>query len=47
MIKAYEVLEMQDLRDDAERVMRINFPESQFLKELPKVGALPWWVFWR
>lgn len=37
MVKAYEELEMYDLRDDAERVMRINFPESRFLMELPEV----------
>lgn len=47
MIRAYEALEMSDLRDDAEHVMRINFPESKFLKELPEIGVTPWWVFWR
>ena len=47
MIKAYEALEMYDLRDDAERVMRINFPDSYFLSELPEVGAKAWWVFWK
>ena len=47
MVKAYEELEMYDLRDDAERVMRINFPESRFLSELPEVGAKAWWEFWK
>ncbi len=47
MIKAYEALEMYDLRDDAERVMRINFPDSQFLTELPEVGGKAWWEFWK
>lgn len=47
MVKAYEELEMYDLRDDAERVMRINFPESRFLSELPEVGAKAWWQFWK
>lgn len=47
MIKAYEALEMYDLRDDAERVMRINFPDSIFLAELPEVGAKAWWEFWK
>lgn len=47
MIKAYEALEMYDLMDDAERVMRINFPDSHFLMELPEVGAKKWWEFWR
>lgn len=47
MIRAYEALEMYDLRDDAERVMRINFPNSIFLAELPEVGAKAWWEFWK
>lgn len=47
MIKAYEALEMHDLRGDAERVMRINFPDSHFLAELPEVGAKAWWQFWK
>lgn len=47
MIRAYEALEMYDLRDDAERVMRINFPNSIFLAELPDVGAKAWWEFWK
>ncbi|OQW83660.1 MAG: outer membrane protein assembly factor BamD [Proteobacteria bacterium ST_bin16] len=47
MIKAYEALEMHDLREDAERVMRINFPQSYFLTELPEVGGRKWWQFWR
>lgn len=47
MIKAYEALNMYDLMQDAERVMRVNFSDSHFLKELPEVGAKPWWQFWR
>jgi outer membrane protein assembly factor BamD len=47
MIKAYEALEMYDLRDDTERVMQINFPDSHFLKEAPEVGAKAWWQFWK
>ena len=42
-----QALEMYDLRDDAERVMRINFPDSYFLAELPEVGAKAWWEFWK
>lgn len=47
MIRAYEALEMYDLRDDAERVMRINFSDSHFLEELPEVGGKAWWEFWK
>ena len=45
MVKAYDALGMNDLRDDAERVMRKNFPKSTYL-----VGAAaakgPWWKIW-
>jgi outer membrane protein assembly factor BamD len=45
MVKAYDALGMTDLRNDAERVMRTNFPDSAYLK-----GAAgkkePWWKLW-
>lgn len=47
MARAYEELEMNDLRDDAERVMRVNFPDSHFLRELPEVGSKKWWEVWK
>src|SRR6266481_2660606 len=34
MVRAYDVLGMPELRDDAERVLRRNFPESARLKSL-------------
>lgn len=45
MIKAYDALNMQDLRDDAERVMKKNFPDSEYFKRgLDK--EVPWWKLW-
>ena len=45
MVKAYDALGMTDLRDDADRVMRKNFPDSVYFK-----GAAgkkdPWWMLW-
>ena len=45
MVKAYDALGMTDLRDDADRVMRKNFPDSAYFK-----GAYgkkdPWWMLW-
>ncbi len=42
MVKSYDALAMTDLRDDTERVMRKNFPNSPYYK-----GAVgrkdPWW----
>src|SRR5437899_139651 len=34
MIRAYDVLGMPELRDDAERILRKNFPDSEQLKSL-------------
>lgn len=47
MIKAYEALEMHDLMSDAERVMRMNYPNSYLLNALPEIGGKPWWQFWK
>jgi len=45
LIKAYDALNMADLRDDAERVMRKNFPDSEYYKRgLNK--DVPWWKLW-
>ena len=32
LVKAYDALGMDDLRDAADRVMRTNFPDSRYLK---------------
>lgn len=45
MVKAYDALGMQDLRNDAERVMLKNFPDSRYLKG--SAGrSVPWWQIW-
>ena len=45
MIKAYDLLGMNALRDDAERVMRTNFPKSEYyVRGLNRVE--PWWKLW-
>ncbi len=45
LVKAYDALGMSDLRNDAERVLKQNFPNSAYLKGGPKKGA-PWWQIW-
>lgn len=45
MIKSYDALGLNDLRDDSERVMRLNFPDSAYLKYGLDRPA-PWWKFW-
>ena len=45
MVKAYDAMGMTTLRDDAERVMRKNFPDSVYLKGGPRKDV-PWWQIW-
>jgi len=45
MVKAYDALGMTTLRDDAERVLNRNFPDSIYLRGGPKSDA-PWWQIW-
>lgn len=45
MVKAYDALGLTDLRDDAERVMRRNFPNSEYyVRGLDRKE--PWWKLW-
>ncbi len=45
MVKAYDALGLNDLLDDAERVMRKNFPNSEYyVRGLDRKE--PWWKLW-
>lgn len=45
LVTAYDKLGMNDLRDDADRVMRKNFPNSRYYKDgLERKTA--WWKLW-
>lgn len=46
MVKAYDALGMDDLRDAADRVMRKNFPESRYFKPKGYQRDVPWWKLW-
>ncbi len=45
MIKAYDQMHLTELRNDAERVMRKNFPNSPYYKGV-KENTDPWWKLW-
>lgn len=45
MVRAYDALGMPQLRDDANRVLNANFPDSVYLRGGPKKGS-PWWQVW-
>ncbi len=46
LVKAYDALGMKDLRNDAERVLMKNFPDSKYLKGDPGKAGVPWWQIW-
>lgn len=45
LVRAYDKLGLTDLRDDADRVFRKNFPNSVYLRGGPKKDV-PWWKIW-
>lgn len=45
LVQAYDKLGMTDLRNDAERVMKTNFPDSKFLAG-KATKSTPWWQLW-
>jgi len=45
MVKAYDLMGMNDLRDDSERIMRKNYPNSiYYTRGLER--EVPWWKLW-
>ncbi len=46
MVRAYDAMGMTALRDDAERVMKKNFPDSPYLKGDGPKRDVPWWQIW-
>lgn len=46
LVNAYDALGMKELRDDAERVLKKNFPKSPYLKGDPRKAGVSWWRIW-
>jgi outer membrane protein assembly factor BamD len=46
LVRAYDALGMDQLRDDAARVMEKNFPESRYLRPEGTRKDVPWWRLW-
>ena len=46
MISAYESLQMKDLKDDAMRVLKTNYPDSKMLDKNMTTDERVWWKFW-
>ena len=45
LVKSYDKLGLGELRDDADRVMQQNFPDSDYFAGARKSGR-PWWQLW-
>jgi outer membrane protein assembly factor BamD len=45
MVVAYDKLELTDLRDDAKRVLNLNFPDSPYAEGVSTAGKA-WYKFW-
>lgn len=46
MVVAYDKLKLPDLRDDASRVLKLNFPNSQYIKKGVSLREKAWYKFW-
>ena len=46
LVKAYDALGLTQLRDDAQRILASNYPQSSLTANGFKKGTDPWWKFW-
>lgn len=46
MVSAYDFLNMQDLKEDAMRVLKTNYPDSKMLGKGVPEDERVWWKFW-
>ncbi|WPH16808.1 outer membrane protein assembly factor BamD [Variovorax paradoxus] len=46
IVRSYDALGMKDLRDDAQRVLTTNYPQSEYLARGFKGKDDPWWKVW-
>ncbi|RYF34671.1 MAG: outer membrane protein assembly factor BamD [Comamonadaceae bacterium] len=46
MVKSYDALGMPQLRDDAQRVLTSNYPQTEFLAKGFRTKDTPWWQVW-
>ena len=46
MVQSYDRLGLNDLRDDAQRVLAKNFPNSRFASQGLSTRERQWWQIW-
>jgi len=47
VMASYDKLGLKELRDDTERVLKLNFPNSVYLSANPPSQEASWWQIWR
>lgn len=47
MASAYNTLGQTTLRDDAQRVLELNYPDSPYLGNFDADRSQKWWAFWK
>ena len=47
MMQSYDKLNLPELRAGAEKVLRLNYPNSSFLGGTVAGAGKPWWRFWQ
>ena len=46
MVKSYDALGLTQLRDDAQRVLTTNYPQSEYMAKGFRTKDDPWWKLW-
>ena len=46
MVKSYDALGLTQLRDDAQRVLTTNYPQSDYMAKGFRSKDDPWWKLW-
>ena len=46
IMQSYDRLQLAELRDSTERVLRASFPNSRYLGGSDGAASRPWWRFW-
>ncbi|WP_137893941.1 outer membrane protein assembly factor BamD [Ramlibacter sp. 2FC] len=46
MVRSYDALGLEQLRDDTRRVLEKNYPNSEYLTRGFKPDSSPWWKLW-
>lgn len=46
LVRSYDALGLEQLRDDAKRVLATNYPSSEYLTRGFRSAQGPWWRFW-